>query len=118
MVLLQPSSASLWDPWVSVAQLGGEGRKRESSSWKENSHVCISYCGMVCCSLGVCWKAGMFLVECGLSRKCLFSAFLRRFYYVCDVTIGGIWPAKTFFLYCAVFVRDIEVILPKMKLFL
>lgn len=51
-------------------------------------------------------------------RQCLFSAFLRRFYYVCDVTIGGIWPAKTFFLYCAVFVRDIEVILPKMKLFL
>lgn len=37
---------------------------------------------------------------------------------MCDVTVSGIRPAKTSFLYCAVFVHDIEVVLPKIKVFL
>lgn len=74
MVLLQPSSAPLQDPWVSVARLGGAGRRREPLRELEKRTVvfCISYLGTVCHSLGGCWKAGMFLVKCDLSSETVF----------------------------------------------
>lgn len=117
-MLLQPSSASPQDPWfLWLALVGRGGGQSHQESWKEQS--CFVFLTLVR-SAAVCEVVGS--LEYSLlsvvfpERHHLFSDFLPRFHYVCEVTVSGIRPAKTSFLYCAVFVHDIEVILPKMKL--
>lgn len=49
--------------------------------------LCTFYSGMVCCSLGDCWKDGELLAKCVIfpERQHLFNDFLLRFLDVCDV---------------------------------
>lgn len=51
-------------------------------------------------------------------RQYLFTEFLLRFHYGCDVSRQWLTACKNlFFILCCVFLHDTEVILPKMKLF-
>lgn len=85
------------------AWLGWEEREGDSKrDGEENSRVLYFFCnfGMVCCSLGGCWKAGELLAKCVIfpERSYLFNDFLLMFLDVCDVTVTGIWPVKSSFL--------------------
>lgn len=66
-------SGSAWWGWEEQ-----EGNTREM---KRIVRFCTSYSGMVCCTLGDCWRAGEFCIKCVIfsERQHLFNDFLLRF---------------------------------------